>query len=166
MPRKGYMNLAVILLMGCATPYQRIGLGGGYSETVLGESIFSVNFRGNGYTSLEKAQDFCLLRCAEVALDNGFTHFIIVDSGGYEQNALVSMPTTSSTTGTATVSGGVITGQATTTTYGGQTFVVSRPRTKNMILCFHGKPENAPLALNARFVYDSITAKYNFGGKP
>ncbi len=38
-----------LILIGCATPYQKVGLSGGYSDTRLQENVFTVNFRGNGY---------------------------------------------------------------------------------------------------------------------
>lgn len=69
-----------ILLAGCATTYQRSSFSGGYSETRLGDNIFQVFFKGNGYTGRERAVDFCLLRSAEVAIENGFRYFVIVDS--------------------------------------------------------------------------------------
>src|SRR5437764_1386447 len=56
-----------LLFVACATPYQRHGFTGGFSESQLDENVFRVNFRGNGYTSPERAADFTLLRSAELA---------------------------------------------------------------------------------------------------
>jgi hypothetical protein len=85
--RKNYtikLTLTIIvlfgLLAGCATPYQRKAFKGGYSEMRLGENIFQVSFRGNAYTHRDTASDFALLRSAEVALENGFRYFVIVES--------------------------------------------------------------------------------------
>lgn len=79
----------VILLAACASPYQPEGFGGGYSETQLSENIFKVSFRGNGYTSEDRAADMALLRSAELALENGFKYFAVVD----EQIRFSTVPT-------------------------------------------------------------------------
>jgi len=68
-----------IIVSGCATPYGPQSLTGGYSETQLKEDGFIVRFKGNGYTSEERSSDFALLRCAEIALEHGYSHFLIVN---------------------------------------------------------------------------------------
>ena len=70
--------LALSILAGCATPYQPMGFLGGYSETQLDENVFHVSFDGNGFTSEEKASEYCLLRSAELALQHGVSHFLIL----------------------------------------------------------------------------------------
>src|SRR5262245_28419974 len=57
--------LVSVLLAGRATPYQRPGLSGGYSEKQLGENLFQVAFWANVYTIDEQATDFALLHAAE-----------------------------------------------------------------------------------------------------
>lgn len=123
-------------LIGCATQYQAQGLSGGYSETQLGENIFRVSFRGNGYTRGERAADFALLRSAEVTIENGFRYFVIVESGKDASVSAFSTPTQSYTTGSAYAYGSSAYGSATTTTYGGQTFFIRKPSATNTILCF------------------------------
>ncbi|MDI6775402.1 MAG: hypothetical protein QME60_08455 [Verrucomicrobiota bacterium] len=76
------------ILCGCTTPYQKTGVTGGYSETRLQENVFTVNFRGNGYTSRERAQDFAMLRCADITLGNGFKFFAIADSSADEKTMM------------------------------------------------------------------------------
>jgi len=129
--------LVAAVLSGCATGYQKQSVTGGYSETQLGENIFQVSFRGNGYTRRERASDFSLLRSAEVALENGFRYFVIVESEKSTNVSTHTTPTTSNTTGT--YGGGQF--AATTTTYGGQTYIISKPSATNTILCFKEKPE-------------------------
>jgi hypothetical protein len=48
-------------------------------EISCGAAFPSLTFKGNGYTSRERATDFNLLRCAEVCLENGYKYFVIVD---------------------------------------------------------------------------------------
>ena len=70
-----------ILVTSCATAYRKVGLTGGFSETQLSENVFQVSFRGNGYTSRERASDFALLRSSELSLLNGYRYFIIIEAG-------------------------------------------------------------------------------------
>lgn len=149
-----------IVLSGCATTYQRQGFTGGFSETQLGENVFQVSFKGNAYTSRERAADFNLLRSAEVALENGFNHFIIVDSDKYSKTGAYTTPTTSHTTGSAYVYGNYAHGSATTRTTGGQTYFYSKPRTVNTIVCFRDKPEIGGVVYDAAFIARSIKNKY------
>lgn len=150
----------VLLLAGCATAYQSQGFTGGFSETQLGENIFQVSFRGNGYTRSERASDFSLLRSAEVAIENGFKYFVIVESGKDSTISAHTTPTQSYTTGSAYGTGNYAYGSATTATYGGQTYFISKPRATNTILCFKEKPEINGLVFEAAFVARSIKQKY------
>ena len=158
--KKFVIFLIVLVLTGCATTYQREGLTGGYSDTQLGENIFQVSFRGNGYTSREQTSDFTLLRSAELALEKGFRYFVIVDSEKYSKTGTYTTPTKSYTTATAYSYGNYAHGSATTTTYGGQTFFISKPRATNTVLCFKEKPETNGLFFEAEFVVKSIKQKY------
>ena len=159
--RKLAIFIAVaILLAGCATAYQRQGFTGGFSETQLGENVFQVSFKGNAYTSRERAADFNLLRSAEVALENGFSYFAIVDSERYSKTGAYTTLTTSHTTGSAYGYGNYAYGSATTRTTGGQTFFYSKPRTVNTIVCFKNKPEIDGLVYDAAFIVRSIKSKY------
>jgi len=157
---KYFVFIMVLALTGCATTYQRQSFTGGYSETQLGENVFQVSFRGNGYTSRERASDFSILRCAELALENGFRYFVIIDSEKYSKTGAYTTPTQSYTTANAYGYGNYAHGTATTTTYGGQTVFISKPRATNTILCFKEKPETDGLFFDAEFVVKSIKQKY------
>jgi hypothetical protein len=152
--------LTALVLTGCATAYQRQGFTGGYSETQLGENIFQVSFRGNGYTSRERASDFSLLRSAELTLERGFRYFVIVESEKDTKIDTYTTPTQSYTTGSAYGYGNYAYGTATTTTYGGHTYFLTKPRTTNTILCFKEKPDINGLVFDAEFVVKSIKQKY------
>jgi hypothetical protein len=66
------MSIAFLLLAGCkAVSYQSAGFQGGYSDNVLNESSYQVNYYGNGSVSLEKAIDFAMLRSAVIAKTKG-----------------------------------------------------------------------------------------------
>jgi osmotically-inducible protein OsmY len=159
-----------LFVSGCATMYQPQGLMGGYSTTQLGPNAFQVSFKGNGYTDTEDANDFALLRSAEVSLSNGFKYFAIVDARTYAKTSSFTTPTTARTTlnsatyGSANAYGGTMnyqsntTGAATTVFSGGETYTISKPRTTNTILCFATKPEG--FAYDAEAVTKSLRAKH------
>ncbi|MGD0650109.1 MAG: hypothetical protein ABSA97_03045 [Verrucomicrobiia bacterium] len=161
-----------VAMTGCATTYHRQSLTGGFTESRLDENVFQVRFAGNAYTSRERAADFCLLRCAELAQQYGYTHFIIVDSAQYTKDSVYTTPTTATTTGSAQTFGtataygnsatysGTTYGQATTHVYGGQTYVMSKPRSTNTIVCFKEKPNVQGLVFSAAFVIDSLKQRY------
>jgi len=147
----------IIALAGCATPYQKDGLTGGFTETQLSDNVWRVSFRGNGYTSGTRAEDYALLRCAELTLEKGFTHFGLMAGNVSNDVGAVTMPTTTTTTGF--VSGyGIYSGSSTTT--GGQTFFVSSPTADNMVVMFKGKPEIQGMIFDAKFVCASLGSKY------
>jgi hypothetical protein len=78
--------LFAVSLAACTTPYQPDGTLGGYSETPLASNAFKVTFRANGYTSVEQATDFTLLRAADLTLEKGYAYFVTqrpMQSGGF-----------------------------------------------------------------------------------
>ena len=158
--------IVAVFLVSCSTAYQSVGFTGGYSGTQLDENVFQVSFRGNGYTRQERANDLALLRSAEVALENGFPFFAIIDGQRYAEHATWTAPSSSTTNFNATtygnLSSGMYTGNtygtATTTNYGGQTFVVRRPTASNTILCFKERPEG--FVYNAASIVKSMKEKY------
>lgn len=160
-----FLCAAVVLIQGCATPYKSSGFRGGFSETRLDENVFKVSFRGNGYTGSERASDFALLRCAELTLEKGYGYFIIIDGNSYTSQSTYTTPTTTHTTGSVTTYGNRAHGSATSTTTGGQTYTISKPRTSNTIVCFQEKPENG-FSYNADFIYKSLTEKYGIKKAP
>lgn len=159
------LSLLCLLGLGCATSYQKSGLTGGFSETRLAENIWTVNFSGNGYTTNERANDFNLLRCAEICLENGFRYFIITDSKEYTTNSSYTTPTRAYTTGQATISGNHIQGSAVTSTYGGQTYQFSKPNATTVIVCYNIIPEINTLIFDAEFIWVSISEKYKIQSK-
>ena len=77
-----------LMLAGCATPYQRYGTTGGFQDVRLAPDLFRVAFHGNAYTGAQQAYDYALLRGAELAVANGYTHIALVDqNSGQSQTA-------------------------------------------------------------------------------
>ena len=153
-------TLSGLDLAGCATAYQPKSFSGGFSETQVGENSFDVYFRGNGQTHEERAEDFTLLRSAEVTLAHGYQFFIIVDSRAGATQSLVTTPATTTTTVSSTPVGGVLYGTAHTTTTGGQSYLIQQPSVRNTIVCFKDRPAVQGLVYEAQFVARSVRAKY------
>lgn len=150
----------VATLSACATAYQRDGFTGGFSETQLDENVWRVTFEGNGYTREQRAEDFALLRSAELTLEKGYTHFGLTDSRSRIETDAFTTPSTSYTTGSAYGSGNYVYGNATTRTYGGQTYFISKPSTTNIVVMFKGKPEVQGMVYDAKFICHSLGQKY------
>jgi len=151
-------TLLVLMLAGCATPYKSNGLAGGYSDLQIAENMFKVSFRGNGFTNLQRARDFALLRGAELALGNNYKYFVIIEEANEVENQAHRAPVEAHTRGHVYDSGSF---NATTRFTGGQTYNIATPSSTNTILCFKEKPENHPHAYNAESVYKNMTAKYD-----
>ncbi|MDF7777368.1 hypothetical protein P1X14_19075 [Sphingomonas sp. AOB5] len=74
---------AGIAVASCAypTPYQPAGTASdrnGYSDQQIENDRFQVNFAGNSLTSRETVERYLLYRSAELTLQKGFDHFILV----------------------------------------------------------------------------------------
>ena len=80
---KAWLSLVLcVALAACAStsPYKRAGssTGTGYSERQISENRWRVIFRMRN-DNLAAAQDFALLRAAELAVQNGYDWFEVVD---------------------------------------------------------------------------------------
>jgi len=166
----------ILFLSGCATAYQPQGMTGGFSETQLDTNVFTVTFKGNGFTGRDRANDFTLLRSAELTLEHGFKYFVIIDAQQYSKNSTYTTPTTATTNLHANTYGSAYSygnnttynantyGTATTNISGGQTYNISKPRTSNTIVCFTEKPQG--FAYNAEFLEKSLKEKYGMQDAP
>jgi hypothetical protein len=124
-------------LFACATPYQRSGLRGGFSDTQLKENVFRVYFRGNGFSDAARTADFALLHGAELALEHGYPFFAIANE---DSMTLVA----------ATNNG----------RYGSDIMVA--PSSRNTIVCYQEKPSDAgALVYEAAFIRKTLRAKYD-----
>lgn len=66
-------------LSACATSYQKQGFSGGYDDMKLGQDMYQVSFKGNGYTRSDKVQKYFLRRCAELTVEQGYDFFAFVN---------------------------------------------------------------------------------------
>lgn len=84
--------LLMMLLSSCATPYQYMGLRGGYTDEMLDANTAQVLFAGNAHTSLSAVKSYLLLRCAEVTLRHKFSYFEVVTTYSDSQHSVVNLP--------------------------------------------------------------------------
>lgn len=150
--------LVILITSGCATTYQAQGWTGGFTETQLGTNVYTVRFKGNGYTSSSKASDFALLRCAELTLENGYKYFTIIDSNSYIKETKGSIPQQNYNSGTISGTGGTASYSGYSTTYQNITF--RKPRSENTIMMFKEKPEQG-MSYTAEFIYESMKDQYS-----
>lgn len=78
-PRLGAaIGLATVLLAGCVTTYQPRGATGGFEDRPVGENRYYVEFYGNGNTTRDTVMAYWLHRCAELTVQKGFDHFVLI----------------------------------------------------------------------------------------
>ncbi|MGO8763261.1 MAG: CC0125/CC1285 family lipoprotein [Desulfobaccales bacterium] len=158
--KKMALYIVLLLLAGCATSYQSKSLMGGYSDTQLAPDVFRVYFKGNAYTSNERAQDLVLLRAAELSLQHGFKYFTIVDESSSTKVSSITTPGSAQTTGTVYGVGNYAQYSGTTTYTPSTTHFMFKPRTGLLIKCFTDKPDNV-YTFDSAFVQESIKQKYD-----
>lgn len=150
-----------LLLTACATGYRADdGVLGGFSESQLAENVWRVSFRANSSTRSERAQDFALIRSADLALLNGYTHFGLLDANTTSKTMGMTTPSTSFTTGSISSTGNIATFNAMTQTHGGDTMYISMPRSTNTVVMFKGKPDVQGTVYDAKFVCTTLARKY------
>jgi hypothetical protein len=70
----------LLVLAGCATPYQELGFMGGVEAQRMTADTYRIIARGNAYTRGTDIQDYTLLKAAETTKAAGATHFAIITS--------------------------------------------------------------------------------------
>lgn len=70
--------LPAALLAGCATAYQPHSSSGGYKDRPDGANRHFVEFHGNGKTTRDTVLAYWLYRCAELAQERRFDHFVVI----------------------------------------------------------------------------------------
>jgi hypothetical protein len=162
MKTEKFLSAAIViaLLAGCATPYQQHGYLGGFEETQLAPNVWRVSFKGNQYTSSERAEDFALLRAADLTLQSGYSYFGLASARVGASVSAYTTPVTTTTTGSAEVVGNTVYGRSTSTSYGGDTYFMARPTANSTVAMFKEKPAVSGLVYDARFVCNSVGAKY------
>jgi len=69
---------AILVLDGCATPYQPRGATGGYVDQKIDDNTYVVSFYGNGKTSRDQVFRMWLYRCADLTSQAGYDYFVVL----------------------------------------------------------------------------------------
>ena len=135
----------------------------------LQDDVFRVNFRGNGYTTASRAEDFALLRCAELTIKNNFKYFVILDKQNQVLTSIYTSPVTSNTTGSINMysTGNFTNGSYSgfTTYSGGDTTVINKPLVAVTIQCFREKPNTNGMVYDAEQVINNLIGSYGLARK-
>ena len=137
-------------LTACATPYQKRGLGGGFIETQLSQNVWKINFNGNQFTKMRRATDFCLLRGAELALENGYKYFTVLNENSHIESSTVTTQPMQFRNKDGSIS-----------YMGGGTKTVHNPRAEKIISMHHEKPFNSGIVYEAELIVLSLGDSYS-----
>ena len=89
------MFLCMILITSCAaTTYMQAKspTGEGYYDTLLQQDMYEITFNGNEVTEPTIAQDYALLRAAEICIENDYKSFDIIRSEDKTKTDVGSIP--------------------------------------------------------------------------
>ncbi len=140
--RNALFVIAALILTGCTT----------YADTTkavqLGQNVHRVSMKGNAFNKQSDAQDFALLKAAEVTIDNNHKYFTIESSTDTTRHSTYTAPSTynstTTTTANASVFGNQVTGNAFSNTSGtynqGQTHNFVKPGLDVLIKTYPNKP--------------------------
>lgn len=166
-----FFFVVLFSFQGCSTGYYSNSIGSGFEDSQISPDTFEIVFSGNGYTSRQKCDDMALLRASDIALNNGFSHFKIIqrnkgeDSYTHQVNpASVDSSSTSSYQGTLNGNNyyGSGSSSSTSTFNPAQGITFTFPKTQIVIKCF--KSSN-PDAFNASTIKNQMMKKYNISSK-
>jgi hypothetical protein len=158
---KHLVTVALLASTACATAYQTSNhFTGGFDEIALAPNVYKVSFKGNGYTSSDRAEALALLRSADLTLQKGFKYFALADSENSTSLSAYTTPVTANTTASVTAVGNTAYGTATTTYSGGQTEFISKPRAANVVVMFLERPQIHGMVFDAQFICESLGPKY------
>ena len=101
--------LLMLVLAGCGVPYAEVGSGGGHSTRIISNNQFEVTYLSNqaGGQPSNRMRELTLLRASEVALEYGFTHFVVEDELEDAQTQWKMRSTTTPIGGMGTSTGGI-----------------------------------------------------------
>jgi hypothetical protein len=74
-----------------------MGLAGGVEAQMITNDTARISGRGNGFTDRARVQDFILLKAAETASAQGFTHFAVLGSEDASSASSYTTPSTMQT---------------------------------------------------------------------
>ncbi|MEQ3746901.1 MAG: hypothetical protein ABNH53_11790 [Henriciella sp.] len=158
----------MLFVTACATAYQPQGFSGGFSEIPIAEDAYKINVQGNGFTNAGRVNEMALLRGAELANENGYSYFVVLDNATYKQTSQYTTPSTSTTntygSSQAYIYGNTVNayGSSTSkTTYNpGQTYNIVKPGVDVIIQFVPAEYAREARALSVTQIYSMYAEKY------
>ncbi len=101
-------TLLALFLLGCSVRYvERVpGVQPGYVDQQLGENTYQVKIGEAWPKDWADLEKFAMYRAAEITESKGKRYFTVLNSSSQTSTYYISTPSSSSTSGTASVSGG------------------------------------------------------------
>ena len=101
-------TLLALFLLGCSVRYvERVpGIQPGYVDQQLGENTYQVKIGEAWPKDWADLEKFAMYRAAEITESKGKRYFTVLNSSSQTSTYYISTPSSSSTSGTASVSGG------------------------------------------------------------
>ena len=150
------LSLAFVL-SGCTT-YTELGIFGGVSSLRVNENTWEFNSSGNAFANETQISDYILLRAAEVALENNFTHFIPAARRTETRETVTSVAGETSASTSCGTRGCSAAAAAT-----GPRYEVYYKPYGQMIATFFSNDPNDPVppeAISAALIYQQLAPKY------
>lgn len=145
-------------LIGCTTT-QEYNLSVGNSSLIqLNDNLYKLDIGGNAFMSESKVKDFALLRVSEIALENGFKYFEIIENQTSEKKIKLNNPSTTQTYGSANTVGNRTSFNATSRTYNNDS-ELEKYRSEILFKLSNESNENS-ISYNAQMIFDSLASKY------
>ncbi len=147
----------IFFLSGCATPYQKKGLTGGFVDSSLGKDTFRVSYQGNGYTSRHTVSNYLLYRCAEITIENGYDYFQTLGESQWSKDSIVSTPGQFHYNSSGYVSGNYYYGKGRGYYVPGVNIPISKPAASAIIRLYKGQiPNGLYGAYDAKTLMESL----------
>ena len=121
-------------LVGCASvsDYHPFNNYTGYNNLKLQDNIFKIGYQDDQFSTVQKVEDYALLRAAEVTLDNGYKYFTELNSSDDSKTSLHTSKRT------------------------GKVRLIEKPSTTITIQCYKAKPVDI-----TGVIYDAEQIKTN-----
>lgn len=135
----------------------------GFTQTQLSDNVYQVRYRGNDSTSPEQAEDFALLRAAELCRQAGHSHLVVHDQDASLNTSTYTAPVQSTTSTKDVCPPGTrcpFAPSTTTTTTGGWSYTDSEPSHTLLVACHKTPPDGSGLVFDVHFVESSLRQKH------
>ncbi len=150
----GCMSLGELAKIGTTYHHSNNEWKLGYSDTQLNNSVYRVSYAGYSIPQ-SLCDDFALMRAAEITKGKGFRYFRVIEEKQSSSSQYLSLPGTTSTTGTVSRSGNV----NATSFSSGMGVTLNYPVT-TITIEMQNDTDGKANSIDANIVWDSLSAKH------